>query len=94
MSSSDKPHLKYLTKIQKSDYRSVFGRNVTNICKEAQVDNLSDVCLNNITYASIPDDESWRCPLIVELLEMRSGRLLSNLSTKEIKVLLDRVTTD
>ena len=67
MSSWDKPHLKYLMEIKKSDYRSVFGRNVRNICKEAQVDSISDVYLNNIIYAPIPDDQSWRYPFVIPL---------------------------
>ena len=94
MSSCDKPHLKYLMDIQKSDYRSVFGRNVRNICNEAQVDNILDVCLNNISYAPCPEDQSWRSPVISELLEMRAGRLQSHLSTKEIENLLDMVASD
>ena len=93
MSSSDKPHLKYLMNVQMNDYRSVFGRNVRNICKEAQVDNISDVCLSNIDYAPVPDDQNWRCALISELLEMRAGRMDSNLTNKEIQIVLDTVAT-
>ena len=48
----DKPHLKYLLKLQKNDVRSVFGRNVRNICVEAGVDSISQVNLVNIRSVS------------------------------------------
>ena len=94
MSSCDKPHLKYLTNLQKSDYRSVFGRNVRNICKEAQAEEIFLVCANDIKYAAVPQDQEWRCTLINELLEIRAGRLKTELSAKEIQKILDTVTSE
>ena len=94
MSSCDKPHLKYLMYLQKSDYRSVFGRNVRNICKEAGAEEISEVSANDIRYATIPQDQEWRCVLIKELLELRAGRLTTELSDKEITKILDSVTSD
>ena len=85
MSSCDKPHILYLMNLQKSDYRSVFGRNIKNICTEAEIEDISDVCANEIRYASVPQDQEWRCAIIDELLEIRAGRLQTELSTKEIK---------
>ena len=43
--------------LQKSDYRSVFGRNVRNICKEAEADEIGKVCANDIKYAAVPQDQ-------------------------------------
>ena len=94
MSSCDKPHLKYLMNLQKSDYRSVFGRNVRNICKEAQAEEIFLVCANDIKYAPVPQEQEWRCALIDELLELRAGRLTTELSSKEIQNILDSVTSD
>ena len=94
MSSCDKPHILYLLNLQKSDYRSVFGRNIKNIYTEAEVEDISDVCTNDIRYASVPQDQEWRCALIDELLELRAGRLTSELTTKEIQHILDTVTSD
>ena len=37
LSKCDKPHIKYLQNIQKTEFRSVFGRNYQNICSEAGV---------------------------------------------------------
>ena len=89
----DKPHLKYLARIQKSDYRSVFGRNVRNICEEAQVEHISEVSLTNITYAEIPAEDEWRIPLLNELFEIRASRLVSILSEKELEKLIFEVTS-
>ena len=94
MSSCDKPHLKYLMNLQKSDYRSVFGRNVRNICKESEAEDISQVCENVIKYAAVPEGQEWRCSLINELLELRAGRLTTELSFKEIQKILDSVTSD
>ena len=94
MASCDKPHLKYLMNLQKSDYRSIYGRNMKNICREAEVENITEVSISNIEYAPIPENQEWRCSLISKLLEIRAGRLSTNLSTKEIKSILDTVTSD
>ena len=57
MASSEKPHLKYLMKLQKSDYRSVYGRNMRNICREAEVEDINEVSISNIVYAPIPENQ-------------------------------------
>ena len=80
--------------LQKSDYRSVYGRNMVNICREAEVESITEVSISNIVYAPIPENQEWRCSLISELLEVRAGRLSTNLSTKEIGNILDTVTSD
>ena len=80
--------------LQKSDYRSVYGRNMKNICREAEVENITEVSISNIAYAPIPENQEWRCSMIRELLEVRAGRLSMNLSTKEIESILDTVTSD
>jgi hypothetical protein len=69
--------------LQKSDYRSVFGRNVRNICKEAEAQEITKVSANDI-----------RCVLIKELIELRAGRLTTELSDKEITKILDSVTSE
>ena len=89
LSTCDKPQLKYLSKIQQTDYRSVFGRNVRNICEEAKVSTLDEVFISNISYMPTPRDEEWRIPLVIELLELKAGRLNSNLTIQEIETILN-----
>ena len=84
----DRPNLKYLANRQKSDYRSVFGRNVRNICQESQVEVIPEVDISNVAYVSVPIEEKWRIPLVKELLEIRAGRLSSIMTEKEVEKLL------
>ena len=96
LESCDKPHIKYLMKLQRTDHRSVFGSNVSNICAEANAEYISQVLISDISYASVPPEEEWRIPLLMELLEIRSGRLqspLSRVEIDEINGLIDIVTT-
>ena len=78
ISTCEKPQLKYLSNLQKSDYRSVFGRNVLNICEEAKAGNIAEVILSNVSYMTTPPEEEYRIPLVIELLELKAGRLESN----------------
>ena len=94
LASCDKPHIKYLMSLQKTDHRSIFGSNIANICFEAQVEDISEVQISNISYASTPPEEEWRIPILLELLEIRAGRLESSLTVEEIKDLIDLVATD
>ena len=88
LKASDKPHLKYLMNLQMTDYRSTFGRNVVNICKDGGVDKISEVQPQNIIYAPVSPDDSWRIPLIQELLEVRAQRLQTILDPEEVLDLL------
>ena len=51
-----------------------------NICSDANVDTLFNVSLSDIHYVPVPEAEEWKIPLLQELIEIRSGRLQSNLS--------------
>ena len=88
----DKPHVRYLAKIQAHDFRSTFGKNVQNICKEAEVDSLSMVDTGSLRFSAIPEDDNWKVLLIKECLEMKAGRLESNLTLKEISHIIDTVS--
>ena len=70
----DKPHVRYLAKIQAHDFRSTFGKNVQNICKEAEVDSLSIVDTGSLRFSAIPEDENWKVLLIKECLEILHWR--------------------
>ena len=89
----DKPHLKYLLKIQKNDVRSVFGRNVMNICNESGTDNISLVKIENIHYCQLQIEDHWRPPMVKELLDARAGRVDIGLTRREISTLIYEVTT-
>ena len=59
-------------------------------------EDISQVLISDISYASVSPEEEWRIPLLMELLEIRSGRFQSPLSRVEIddiSGLIDIVTT-
>ena len=92
LNHSDKPHLRYLAKIQASDHRSTFGRNVQNIYKEAKVSCMNMVEISSLKYSIIPQDQEWKVVLIKECLQMKAGRLESNLTMKEINHIIDTIS--
>ena len=94
LSKCDKPHLRFLQDIQKSDFRSVFGRNYQNICGEAGTEQIEAVILSEIDYCPVPPEEEYRISLVGELLEMRAGRMESELTNEEIKVMIDILCID
>ena len=94
LSKCDKPHIKYLHDIQQFDYRSVYGRNCKNITAESGVDSILEASHLDIAYESVPPEEKYRISLIQELLDMRSGKLYSELTKKEICSMLETLCTD
>ena len=92
MKTCDKPHVKFLLKIQENDHRSIFGKNVINICKEAGVEHIEQVDTSKLSYSTVPEDQEWKISLIKELIEMRSGRLEANLTMKEITQIIDDIS--
>ena len=92
MKTCEKPHVKFLLKIQENDHRSTFGQNVINICREAGVEHIEQVDTSKFTYSAVPEDQEWKISLIKELLEMRSGRLEANLTLKELNQIIDEIS--
>ena len=46
----------------------------------------------SLSYSNIPQDQEWKVSLIKECLEMKAGRLESNLTMKEITHIIDTVS--
>ena len=46
----------------------------------------------SLRFSAIPEDENWKVLLIKECLEMKAGRLESNLTLKEISHIIDTVS--
>ena len=88
----DKPHVRYLKKIQENDLRSTFGKNVKHIISELDATCIELANVSNFIYSPVPQDEEWKVTLIKECLEMRAGRLESNLTQKEITFILNSVS--
>ena len=94
LSKCEKPHIKYLHNIQQHDLRSVYGRNCNNICAEAKVESILEASHLDICYEQVQPEEEYRISLINELLDMRSGKLFSELTKKEISSMLETLCTN
>ena len=79
ISDSINPNIRFLHTAQSKDWRSTYGRNVMNICREAGASNLNDVNIDNIEINPIPSGEEWRIPLLMDLVAERevSGGILA-----------------
>ena len=68
---NDKPIVQNLFKFQAKDVRSVFGKNVFNICNSSQKVSLESVSRGDVKYHPISNDDSWKLPLIKELILLK-----------------------
>ena len=94
LSKCEKPHIRFLHNIQQYDFRSVYGRNCRNITAESGVESILEASHLDICYEKVPPHEEYRISLIHELLEMRSGRLYSELTKGEISSMLETLCAD
>ena len=52
-----------------------------------------DINFSNMTYAETPIEDTWKIPVLCELIEMREGRVESNLSKQEILDMINAIST-
>ena len=93
LKGSNKPHLRYLAQLQENDMRSTYGRNCRNLCSDANVNTPEEVNIENISYVDLPQEESWRVPFLKELLEVKAGRLQTDLTKMMIIRMIIEVAT-
>ena len=93
LNGCNKPHLRYLAQLQENDMRSTYGRNCRNLCNDANVNTPEEVNIENISYIHLSPEESWRVPFLKELLEVKAGRLQTELSKRMIIQLIIDVAT-
>ena len=70
----------------------ISDQHVQNICKEAELDSISMVDTGSLSFSPTPEGEKWKVLLIKECIEIKSGRLESNLTMKEINHIIDTVS--
>lgn len=74
LKNSSKPQVSHLFNLQKSDFRSTFGKNCLYICRELGVTSIEDVCIDNLPMPYEMDiNNAWRVPVLKELLSVREG---------------------
>ena len=66
-----KPEILHLFYLQRTDQRSAFGRNCTNICKEFDATCITDLKYGDISMPELMDNtQAYRIPLLKELLNL------------------------
>ena len=83
LKSCVKPEIRYLLNLQKSDFRSTFGRNCLYLCQELNVENIENVNINEISMPiKTPGLDSWRDPFLRDLITLRDSKPDSNFIPK------------
>ena len=85
---SSKTAMKSLFSICEADCRSVTGSNLRKImllCQENSIHSLTISDLEQLDYFPVPKNETWRIPVLKELLESRfEENSIPGFSTEEI----------
>ena len=92
LESSFRPEVRFLFQLQKSDCRSVFGRNCFNICNEYNVTSPDKVDLTDISMPiKMPDTETWRIPFIFDIINSIGNEI--DLNNDDLNQILWHVCT-
>ena len=77
--------------------RSVTGRNLKRILlltNERKFDEITDADIDKIMYAEMKNENSWRVPLIQEIMDMKFGKLIiDGFSSEECEEILQCACT-
>ena len=93
--SSGKSSVKFLAWLCHGDHRTVLGKNMGSICRELSSYAVTAVDVKKqMEYFPVPEDETWRIPIIKELLEIKSGNAnISNFAEEDVSDLLNILCT-
>ena len=97
LTSCRKSSVRYLSSLCQEDNRTLLGRTLGKIAAECGVNilALTPTIVNRLLrYFPIPDDEQWRVPLLMELLDVRSNQCsIENLTSDQISLIIDNICT-
>lgn len=82
-----KVEVRHLLEIQKSDFRSTFGRNCQNICNELNVSRVENIDISEISMPEpyiVPENMLWRVNVLKELLDCRDHHCESLMAPEDI----------
>ena len=89
---SASPEIRLLANLVGRDAGAVTGQNLANIENEFGLDpwvSSSAQLAEKYTLYSVPDEDKWRAPLLVKLLEQKSEMIVMKESTKTISEVID-----
>ena len=97
ITESEKVAMKVLYDTVKLDCQSTLGRNLRRIMLDYGLTSINDITTETIKtkqYAEIPENESWRVPLVKEIVSIKNGPYeVPNLTANEISEILDFAAT-
>ena len=97
MTSSKKSAVRLLGKLCRSDQRTVFGSNLQYIASDCKTDINSvtpSLVRNVMSYVDCPEDELWRVPLLMNLINIRSSEMfLDNFEDDELYNIVENICT-
>ena len=97
VTNCNKLSVRLLSNLGKDDVRTVFGRNLQNIASECNTErNFLTPALvkHEMKYFPVPPEQSWRIPLLQNLLAVRAEEMtLDNFENAELDQLIEHVCT-
>ena len=91
----NKPQVTHLFQIQKSDFRSTFGKNCMPICKEMKVARIEDMIVKNISMTiKMEEQNSWWVLFLKDLLSIRDGIFAAGFENNEIQDINNHICCD
>ena len=96
--TSNKFPVRFLSRLNKKDLRTVLGRNMKVILDECGLPRLDQLSANlvkqNCCYFNVPMEQQWRLPLVSELLQVRGKNLhLGGYENTEVETMLKYLCT-
>ena len=92
-----KVNVRFLAKLNQNDHRTVLGRTLQKLSMLAKCSYESltaSAIKKNVKFKEVPDGETWRVPLLQELILTRDGELsIANLDLSETIQLIDDICT-
>ena len=96
--NSKKFCVRFLARLSEMDQRTVLGRTLGSLLSQCDLpqSRLAELTASLVkkkcSYMAVPEAESWRIPLLIELLKVRDGQLhLENLDYTENKNIIDHL---
>ena len=89
--------IRMLIKLSHNDYRTVMCRNLNNVAQDCNIDvNMlsKNYVLENLKYLNMPDDQAWRVPILVELINARSNNLINGFDYNELSDMINFICSD
>ena len=95
---NSKPCIRILSSLSMDDLKSIHGKNIFHLKRELDCDmeDLSSSFIKeNFKFRTLPEEEQWRIPLLLNLLDIRNDAMeLDHFEKPEIEDLIHDICTN